>query len=94
MSMEPRKVLEYLEDLALKLDIEVVYANLESRDPFTRGGLCKVKGKYKVFIDRTEKIQGRIKILARALSAFDKEEIYILPLIREILEKAKDARQT
>ena len=94
MSMEPRKVLEYLEDLALKLDIEVVYANLESRDPFTRGGLCRVKGKYKVFIVRSEKLQGRIKILARALSAFDKEEIYILPFVREILEKAKDARQT
>jgi hypothetical protein len=94
MSMEPRKVLEYLEDLALKLDIEVVYANLESRDPFTRGGLCRVKGKYKVFIDRSEKLQGRIKILARALSAFDKEEIYILPFVREILEKAKDPRQT
>ena len=94
MSMEPRKVLEYLEDLALKLDIEVLYANLESRDPFTRGGLCKVKGKYKVFIDRSERLQGRIKILARALSAFDKEEIYILPFVREILEKAKDARRT
>jgi hypothetical protein len=94
MSMEPRKVLEYLEDLALKLDIEVVYANLESRDPFTRGGLCKVKGRYKVFIDRSEKLQGRIKILARALSAFDKEEIYILPFVREILEKAKDAGRT
>jgi hypothetical protein len=94
MSMEPRKVLEYLEDLALKLDIEVVYANLESRDPFTRGGLCRVKGKHKVFIDRSEKLQGRIKILARALSAFDKEEIYILPFVREILEKAKDAKQT
>lgn len=86
--------MEYLEDLALKLDIEVVYANLESRDPFTRGGLCRVKGKYKVFIDRSEKLQGRIKILARAISAFDREEIYILPFVREILEKAKDARQT
>jgi hypothetical protein len=94
MSMEPRKVLEYLEDLALKLDIEVLYANLESRDPFTRGGLCKVKGKYKVFIDRSERLQGRIKILARALSAFDREDIYILPFVREILQKAKDARQT
>jgi hypothetical protein len=94
MSMEPRKVLEYLEDLALKFDIEVVYANLETRDPFTRGGLCRVKGKYKVFIDRSEKLQGRIKILSQALSAFDKEEIYILPFVREILEKAKDARQT
>ena len=94
MSMEPRKVLEYLEDLALKFDIEVEYANLETRDPFTRGGLCRVKGKYKIFIDRSEKLQGRIKILARALSAFDKEEVYILPFIREILEKAKDERQT
>ena len=92
MSMEPRKVLEYLEDLALKLDIEVVYANLETRDPFTRGGLCRTKGKYKIFIDRSEKLQGRIKILARALSVFDKEEVYILPFIREILEKAKAER--
>jgi len=94
MSMEPRKILEYLEDLALKLDVEVVYANLEARDPFARGGLCRVKGKYKIFIDRSEKPQGRIKILARALSAFDKEDVYILPFVREILEKAKDERQT
>ena len=94
MSMEPRKILEYLEDLALKLDVEVVYANLEARDPFTRGGLCRVTGKYKIFIDRSEKLQGRIKILARALSAFDKEDVYILPFVREILEKAKDERQT
>ena len=92
--MEPRKVLEYLEDLALKLGIEVVYAKLETRDPFTRGGLCRVKGNYKIFIDRSEKLQVRIKILARALSSFDREEIYILPFVREILEKAKDSRQT
>jgi hypothetical protein len=32
--------------------------------------------------------------LARALSAFDREEVYILPFVREILEKAKDARRT
>jgi hypothetical protein len=90
MNMETRKVLEYLEDLALQLGVEVVYEKLENRDFLTTGGLCKVKGAYKIFIDRSEKIERRIEILARALSSFEREEIYILPYIREILEKAKE----
>jgi hypothetical protein len=90
MNMETGKVLEYLEDLALKLGVEVVYEKLENRDFLATGGLCKVKGKYKIFIDRSEAVERRIEILAGALSSFDKEEIYILPYIREILQKARE----
>jgi len=93
MNMETRKVLEYLEDLALKLGVEVVYEKLENRDFLATGGLCKVKGAYKIFIDRSETIERRIEILARALSSFNREEVYILPYIREILEKAKEPRK-
>jgi len=85
--------LEYLEDLALKLGVEVVYEKLENRDFLATGGLCKVKGAYKIFIDRSETIERRIEILARALSSFNREEVYILPYIREILEKAKEPRK-
>jgi hypothetical protein len=88
MNMEYGKVLEYLEDLALKLGVEVVYERLENKDFLATGGLCRVKGAYKIFIDRSETIERRIKILARALSSFDREGVYILPYIREILEKA------
>jgi hypothetical protein len=88
MNMEYGRVLEYLEDLALKLGVEVVYERLENKDFLATGGLCRVKGAYKIFIDRSETIERRIKILARALSSFDREGVYILPYIREILEKA------
>ena len=88
--MEYGKVLEYLEDLALKLGVEVVYEKLENKDFLATGGLCKVKGAYKIYIDRSETIERRIKILARALSSFDREGVYILPYIREILEKARE----
>jgi len=90
MNMEYRKVLEYLEDLALKLGVEVVYEKLENKDFLATGGLCKVKGKYKIFIDRSETIERRTEILARALSSFDREDVYILPYIREILQKARE----
>jgi len=90
MNMETRKVLEYLEDLALKLGVEVVYEKLENTDFLATGGLCKVKGKYKIFIDRSEAVERRIEILSRALSCFNREDIYILPYIREILQKARE----
>ena len=82
--------MEYLEDLALKLGVEVVYEKLENTDFLATGGLCKVKGKYKIFIDRSETTERRTEILAGALSSFDREGIYILPYIREILEKARE----
>ncbi len=87
--MESRKILEYLEDLAFRLGVEIIYEKLEGEEFSARGGLCKVKGTYKIFMDRSESIEGQIKILAYALSSFNTEGIYILPFIREILDKAQ-----
>jgi hypothetical protein len=87
--MESYKVLEHLEGLAHKLGIEVVYQRLGTDEYSTGGGLCKVKGTYKVFLDRSEPTERRIQILSRALSSFDSDEVYVLPAVREILEKAQ-----
>jgi hypothetical protein len=87
--MEPYKVLEHLEGLARKLGVEVVYQRLGADEYSTGGGLCKVKGTYKVFLDRSEPIERHIQILARALSSFNRDEVYVLPFVREILEKVQ-----
>lgn len=87
--MEPYKVLEHLEDLARKLDVEVVYERLGADEYPAGGGLCKVKGIYKVFLDRSEPIERRIQILARALSDFNRDDVYVLPFVREILERVQ-----
>jgi hypothetical protein len=89
INMESRKIFEYLEDLAFRLGIEIVYEKLEEEEFSARGGLCKIKGVYKIFVDRSETIENQIKILSCALSSFNTEGVYILPFIREILDKAQ-----
>jgi hypothetical protein len=89
MNMQPRKVLESLEDLAERLGIEIVYEKLRDEEFPVKGGICKVQKTYKIFMDRSEPMESRIKILSLALSSFDTDDIYLLPFIREILEKAE-----
>lgn len=86
--MEPYKVLEHLEDLARKLGIEVVHQRLGTEDYSSEGGLCKVKGRYKVLLDRSDPMERQIQILAKALSSLDRDHVYVLPLVREMLERA------
>lgn len=89
MNMQPIKVLECLEALAEKLSIEIVYEKLGDEESSVRGGLCKVQKTYKIFMARSEPLDSQIKILVRALSFFDTEDIYLLPFIREILEMSR-----
>ncbi|RLB28881.1 MAG: hypothetical protein DRG66_02905 [Deltaproteobacteria bacterium] len=91
--MQNNKVLEYLEDLAFRLGIEIVNEKLGGADFSIEGGLCKVKGVYKIFIDPSAPIEVQIEILVRALSSFQIEGVYLLPFIREILEKAQKSSQ-
>lgn len=91
--MENTKVLEYLEDLAFRLGIEIVYEKLGEGDFSIEGGLCKVKGVYRIFVDPSAPTEVQIEILARALSSFQIDEVYLLPFIRGILEKARKSSQ-
>ena len=87
--MHARKVLEYLEDLAERLGVEIVHEKLEWDDFRVKGGLCRVRGTYKIFLDRSESIEGQIEVLARALSTFNTDAVYLLPHIRSLLERAR-----
>ncbi|MBI4620001.1 MAG: hypothetical protein HY739_07545 [Desulfobacterales bacterium] len=94
MNMQPIKVMESLENLAEKLGVEIVYEKLGDEEFSVRGGLCKVQKTYKIFMTRSEPVDSQIKILVRALSSFNTEDIYLLPFIREILEMARKKEGT
>jgi hypothetical protein len=87
--MQPKRILEHLEGLAEKLGIEIVYEKLGGEDLRVTGGLCRVRGTFKIFVDRSETVEGRIEVVARALASFDTEQFYLVPQIREILDKAQ-----
>jgi hypothetical protein len=87
--MQSNQVLEYLEDLAERLGVEIVYQKLGEDDFSVKGGLCKINGTFKIFIDRSKSLEDQITIVAQGLSSFDTEEVYLFPYIRDILEKAR-----
>jgi hypothetical protein len=78
-------LLENLEAAADKLGIKVSYEALG--ESVGGGGLCKVKGTYRIIIDKRGTAGEKVSTLARALAGFDLEDIYLPPAARELVEQ-------
>lgn len=87
--MQSGQVLEYLKELAERLGVEIIYQKLGEEEFSVKGGLCKINGTFKIFVDRSKSLDDQITILAQGLSTFDTEEVYLFPHIRDVLEKAR-----
>lgn len=88
MKMEP--ILEELESAADKLGVKVSYEALA--ETVGGGGLCKVKGTYRVIIDRRGTPGEKVATLARALSQLDLDGVFLSPKTREIVERYQAVR--
>ena len=84
--MKPEAVLELLEKTAEQLGIRVSYEAL-AMVVGMHGGLCKVKGAYRVIVDKRATAEERVITLATALAKFDTSELELAPKAREILRR-------
>jgi len=84
--MADSEVLGALETLAAALDIDVRYENGDFR-----GGLCSVDQKHQIILKKSESDEHKIDVLLRELSAFDIENIYIIPALRDLLTRGKES---
>jgi len=66
----PQRILEALEALAEELSITVCYEPMNGSTAGT-GGLCRLRGEYRVIIDRRLGARERAQILSGALRRFD-----------------------
>lgn len=69
-SAKPEPILEALQALAEQLGVDVRYEPMGGGASGT-GGLCRVRGQYRVIIDRRLPARERVEILAAALGRFD-----------------------
>lgn len=81
--MKPDSMLEELESAAGELGIKVSYEAL--RTNVGMGGLCRVKGQYRVIIDKRASTRERLATLAQAVSKFDTSGLELHPKVREVL---------
>jgi hypothetical protein len=87
MKMEP--VLSDLETAAAKLGVKVTYEVLA--ETVGGGGLCKVKGAYRVILDKRATAGEKAVTLAKALAALDTEGVFLTPAARDLVERYRAA---
>ena len=68
--MAPQEQLVELEGLAKELDVQVSYEPMAGLVQGV-GGLCRVKGQYRIIVDRRLQPPERLVIVADALKRFD-----------------------
>jgi hypothetical protein len=82
--MDTNSALQELEALAEKLGVDVIYDRFTG-DAAGSGGLCKVRGRWRVIIERRCSAGERLPILAKALAGFDLEQHFLSPSLRQLI---------
>jgi hypothetical protein len=85
-SLNDELILGQFEELAEKLGIKVRYENVNMEETSGTGGLCRIKGEYVLIIHYRATVKEKIAVMTRALKHFDLTDLYVRPVIRELLE--------
>jgi len=86
MLMNEDVLLSQLEDLAEKLGILVRNENINIEESSNTGGLCRIEGEYVLILNSKATVKEKNQVMINALQQFDLSDIYIKPVIRELLE--------
>jgi hypothetical protein len=85
--MNHDQLYQELLDLAERLQITVSEQNLKISGFKVKSGFCKVRGQNMFVMDKHKPIKEKIQILAEQLAETPHEHIFIVPAVRELLEK-------
>jgi hypothetical protein len=86
-------LLNQLEELAGKLGIEIRYGNIAVEESHRTEGLCRVNGKYVLIIHSRLAVKEKIGIIIKTLKGFEMDDVYVIPVIRELLDKSKETER-
>jgi len=88
--MDNEILLFYLEELADQLGILVRDESINLDETFSIGGLCRVEGKYILILNSKTTTKEKMEVTIKALRQFDLNDMYVKPVIRELLEVYND----
>ncbi len=94
--MKADVLLERLEAAAEQLGVKVSYEQIATSVGTTalgKGGLCRVKGQFRVIIDKRATASERVTTLATALARFDTAPLDLADEVRETIENYAPARR-
>lgn len=87
--MDDQTILEQLEGVAEGLEIKVRYETLRRESRYNPGGLCRVRGRPVIIVNRKAPLQDKVRVLAAAVQRFDLSGVYLRPGLRAFLEEVE-----
>ena len=91
--MDDGTLLDQLEELAGKLEIEIRYGNIGIEDSRRMGGLCRVQGKYFLIMHSRLTVKEKIGVIVKTLKGFEIGDVFVRPVIRELLDKSQKSAE-
>jgi hypothetical protein len=93
--MDENTIIEQLEELIERFGVHIRHEAIKQDEDSVNvvGGLCLLKGEYVLIVNSKAAIRDKIRALGMALKQFDHEKIYILPVLRELLEGIPEQRR-
>ena len=86
--MTDTQLLQELESLADRLSIDVSQVELDG----LTGGLCRYGGKLRLIMDRNMDVLDHIEVFLKAFSQLSLDEVFVVPEVREMIEKRRVER--
>ena len=83
--MDPHAVASELKDLAEKMGVTVSERVLANAPVHVQSGLCTVKGKPVLIIDRNLEVHDKIEILLDCICTMPYDDYYVVPFVRELI---------
>lgn len=92
--MNEDTLIDHLEELAEGFGIQIRYEPIKQDEDSTNvvGGLCLLKGEYVLIINSKATVKARINALAVAVKHFDLDQVYIRPVLRELLDRIPEQK--
>ena len=93
--MDEDTIIEQLEELIKRFGVHIRHEAIKQDEDSVNvvGGLCLLKGEYVLIVNSKAAIRDKIRALGMALKQFDHEKIYMLPVLRELLEGIPEQRR-
>jgi hypothetical protein len=88
--MKPDQIFQGLKDLADKIGIFVSEQRLSAERFKAKSGLCKIKGRYVMLLDKQLSVYKKNIILADCLNELPHDAIFVVPAVRDFLNRHKN----
>ncbi|MBC8200333.1 MAG: hypothetical protein ISS67_06780 [Desulfobacterales bacterium] len=85
--MKPEQLYQNLIEIAEKLNVKVSEKNFRKTGKYIQSGLCRVKNENLFMIDKHLPVSKKNIILAELLNKMPLENIYIMPVVRDFVNK-------